>query len=51
MINKKKVKKELKKWKKQNRAAQAKLKRYKEEEKAFMKRKESGSKYSKLKKL
>jgi hypothetical protein len=51
MKNKKKPKETIKEWKKQNKAAQRKLKAYKEEEASFMKRENNGSKQAKLKKL
>lgn len=51
MKKEKDPKKTIKEWKKQNKAAQAKLKRYKEEEASFMRRENNGSKRTKLKKL
>ena len=41
----------MKDWKKQDKAAMAKLKRYKEEEASFMKKENNGSKRAKLMKL
>ncbi len=47
----KKPKATIKEWKKQDEAAIAKLKAYKVEESAFMKKENNGSKRAKLKKL
>lgn len=46
-----KPKKTVEKWKKQNKAAQRKLKAYKEEEASFMRKENNGNKREKLKKL
>lgn len=49
MINEKKAKTTKKKWEEQNRAAQRKLKKYREEEVEFMSGKKSKTKSSVLK--
>jgi len=51
MKTKTKPKTTMKEWKKQNKAAQAKLKGYKEEEALFMRKENNGNKRAKLMKL